>query len=101
MRNFDLPMENLEKLNRSKQQGVSEGQEIQDKDSESGFGTSMEELETTSPQVFGNLSPEALNYIQRLQSELSNAKEVSKLSENSVISSFCSLNKLLNYRNKG
>lgn len=75
MRNFDIPMENSEKLNRSKQQGVSEGQEIQDKDSESGFGTSMEELETTSPQVFGNLSPEALNYIQRLQSELSNAKE--------------------------
>lgn len=75
MRNFDIPMENSEKLNRSKQQGVSEGQEIQDKDIENGFGTSMEELETTSPQVFGNLSPEALNYIQRLQSELSNAKE--------------------------
>lgn len=75
MRNFDIPMENSEKLNRSKRQGVSEGQEIQDKDSESGFGTSMEELEATSPQVFGNLSPEALNYIQRLQSELSNAKE--------------------------
>lgn len=78
MRNFDIPMDNSEKLNRSKQQGVSEGQEIQVKDGESGFGTSMEELETTSPQVFGNLSPEALNYIQRLQSELSNAKEVSK-----------------------
>ncbi|CAN1162804.1 hypothetical protein LINPERPRIM_LOCUS32318 [Linum perenne] len=28
-----------------------------------------------SPQVFGDLPPEALNYIQRLQSELSNVKE--------------------------
>ncbi|EXB47722.1 hypothetical protein L484_010508 [Morus notabilis] len=75
MRNFDIPMENSENLNRSKKQGASEGQEIEDKDSERGFETSIEELETTSPQVFGNLSPEALNYIQRLQSELSVVKE--------------------------
>ncbi|KAL5582458.1 hypothetical protein UlMin_014900 [Ulmus minor] len=75
MRNFDIPMKNSERLNQSKQDGNSEGQESEEKDGEIGFGSSMEELEASSPQVFGNLSPEALNYIQRLQSELSNAKE--------------------------
>ena len=76
MRNFDIPMENSEKLKQSKLQGVSEGDEIENKGGEIGFETTVEELEMTSPQVFGNLSPEALNYIQRLQLELSNVKEV-------------------------
>ncbi|PON59400.1 seed maturation-like protein [Parasponia andersonii] len=75
MRNFDIPVANSEKLKGLKPEGASEREEIVEKDGETGFETSMGEFETLSPQVFGNLSPEALNYIQRLQSELSNAKE--------------------------
>ncbi|KAM6549923.1 hypothetical protein CsatB_021599 [Cannabis sativa] len=75
MRNFDIPTESSEKLKQSSREGVSEEGKIENKDGEIVFETSIEELETTSPQIFGNLSPEALNYIQRLQTELSNVKE--------------------------
>lgn len=92
MRNFDIPMKNSQKLKQSKLEGVLEAQEIEDKDSEIGSETSIEELERMSPQVFGNLSPEALSHIQRLQSELSNMKEVSAVSlEFFVLSSILSL----------
>ncbi|XP_062106758.1 uncharacterized protein LOC133818079 [Humulus lupulus] len=73
MRNFDIPMENSEKLKQSSREGVSDDQKIENKDGK--IVHDIQGLETTSPQVFGNLSPEALNYIQRLQSELSNVKE--------------------------
>ncbi|KAF4376606.1 hypothetical protein F8388_025477 [Cannabis sativa] len=76
MRNFDIPTESSEKLKQSSREGVSEEGKIENKDGEIVFETSIEELETTSPQIFGNLSPEALNYIQRLQTELSNVKEL-------------------------
>ena len=38
----------------------------------------LKDLESCSsrPRVFGDLPPQALNYIQQLQSELTNAKEV-------------------------
>lgn len=43
-----------------------------------GLGDCAEELERmmSPPQVFGDLSPEALSYIQELQSELTCVKEV-------------------------
>lgn len=72
-----MSMENSKQLNGSKQLGVvSEVQESEK--GEIGVGSSFEELEMSSPRVFGDLSPEALKYIQRLQSEISNAKQVSK-----------------------
>ena len=73
-----MSLENSKQLNGSKQLGVSEVQENEERD-EIGVSTSFEELEISKPQVFGDLSPEALNYIQRLQSEISNAKQVSIL----------------------
>lgn len=68
--------ENSKLVNESKQDGVSEVLENEEKD-EIGSGASSQELEVMSPKLFGDLSPEALNYIQQLQSELSNAKQVS------------------------
>ncbi|KAF5457209.1 hypothetical protein F2P56_021325 [Juglans regia] len=49
----------------------------EDKESEEDRDTVMriEDLESRGAQVFGALSPEALNYIQRLRSELSDAEE--------------------------
>lgn len=41
-----------------------------------GGGDGDEDLERIRPQVFADLSPEAMNYIHKLQSELSNVKEV-------------------------
>lgn len=76
MRNFDLSMENSKLLNESNRDGVSEVLENEER-GEIGVGTSFQELEVTSPKLFGDLSPEALNCIQQLQSELSNAKQVS------------------------
>ncbi|XP_015879238.3 uncharacterized protein LOC107415430 [Ziziphus jujuba] len=74
MRNFDMSNENSKLVNESKQDGVSEVLENEEKD-EIGSGASSQELEVMSPKLFGDLSPEALNYIQQLQSELSNAKQ--------------------------
>lgn len=78
MRNFDISLENSEKLSTSKQLGVSDEQ-VRERVSEIGAWHSNEELEMRSPQIFGDLSPEALNFIHRLQSEISNAEEVSGL----------------------
>ncbi|PRQ35964.1 hypothetical protein RchiOBHm_Chr4g0386271 [Rosa chinensis] len=60
--------------------GVRRRGDSEERDSENGFGASNQYLGSTSPQVFGDLSPEALNYIQRLQSELTNVKEISRTS---------------------
>lgn len=70
MRNFDISTENSMPLDRSKIDGSSEMV-----DGGNGFGASNQYLDSATPQVFGELSPEALNYIQRLQSELTNVKE--------------------------
>lgn len=70
-RNFDIPTDPRKEEDQSSkddvrfEKGVSED-----------LGNCVEELERMSPQVFGDLSPEALSYIQHLQSELSTMKEV-------------------------
>ncbi|VVA20210.1 PREDICTED: DUF760 domain-containing [Prunus dulcis] len=75
MRNFDISSENSMPSDRSKIGGASEMAESEEMHSINGVRMSSEFLDSTAPQVFGDLSPEALNYIQRLQSELTNVKE--------------------------
>jgi hypothetical protein len=80
MRNFEIPSDSLERSKCSERQREVSEEESEVRDSGGGGGDmSIEELERRVPQVFGELSPEALNYIQQLQSELSNVKEVSVL----------------------
>lgn len=54
-----------------------------DRSDGSGVGAGVEgcaeELENMNLQIFGDLPPEALNYIQQLELELSTAKKVSLL----------------------
>ncbi|KAK9925192.1 hypothetical protein M0R45_033524 [Rubus argutus] len=75
MRNFDISTGNSMPLDRSKIDGSSEMVDGEERDGGNGFGASNQYLDSVTPQVFGDLSPEALNYIQRLQSELTNVKE--------------------------
>lgn len=76
MRNFEIPSDSLERSKCSERQREVSEEESEVRDSGGGGGDmSIEELERRVPQVFGELSPEALNYIQQLQSELSNVKE--------------------------
>lgn len=81
MRNFDISTGNSMPLDRSKIDGSSEMVDGEERDGGNGFGASNQYLDSVTPQVFGDLSPEALNYIQRLQSELTNVKEVSTFSQ--------------------
>ncbi|KDP45425.1 hypothetical protein JCGZ_09674 [Jatropha curcas] len=68
MRNLDISVETSKKSNCQKEK--EELREVSE-DNESGVGEiGIQDLEI-SPQVFGDLSPEALSYIQKLQSELS------------------------------
>ncbi|KAF2308649.1 hypothetical protein GH714_011709 [Hevea brasiliensis] len=71
-RNLDICVENLEKLNSSKQNEQST--ERSEENVRGGGEIGIQDLEI-SPQVFGDLSPEALNYIQKLQSKLSNMEQ--------------------------
>lgn len=73
MRNLDISVENSEKLNSSEQneESIEQSEESESRGGEIG----IQDLEI-SPKVFGDLSPEALNYIQKLQSELSNVEQV-------------------------
>ncbi|KAL5793123.1 hypothetical protein ACOSP7_001717 [Xanthoceras sorbifolium] len=73
MRNFDISLDGLKRSTFSREGEVLD-KECDNRESEGG-DISVEDLERMSPQVFGDLSPEALNYVQRLQSELSNVKE--------------------------
>lgn len=82
MRNFDISTGNSRSLDRSKIDGSSEMVDDEERDGGNGFGASNQYLDSVTPQVFGDLSPEALNYIQRLQSELTNVKEVSHFLSN-------------------
>lgn len=69
MRNFDISPDNLMGLDRSKPLEVSDVEEIRvDVDS------NMEDLDTR-PRLLTDLPPEALKYIQQLQSELSDLKD--------------------------
>lgn len=72
-RNFDIPSDPRKEDDQSSKDDVRFGSEIGVRE---GLGNCVEELDRMSPQVFGDLSPEALSYIQHLQSELSNMKEV-------------------------
>ncbi|KAM1715842.1 hypothetical protein ACFX11_023869 [Malus domestica] len=75
MRNFDKSTENSVPLDRSEIDGVSDRVESEERDDGNGIGVSSELLDSATPHVFGDLPPEALNCIQRLESELTNVKE--------------------------
>lgn len=73
-KNFDIPIDPRKEEDQSSEDSVRFGSEkgVSGED----LGNCVEELERLSPQVFKDLSPEALSYIQHLQSELSTMKEV-------------------------
>ena len=70
MRNFDISPDNLTGLDRSKPLEVSDIEE-----NRVGVDSNMEDLDTR-PRLLSDLPPEALKYIQQLQTELSNLKDV-------------------------
>lgn len=75
-RNFEISTESSKnRSNCPEELEVSEEENECEEHRDSGM--SMEGLEKGGPQIFDDLSPEALNYIQRLRSELSDVKEVS------------------------
>lgn len=79
-RNLDIPMGNSRRVDCwEKHEGSELEEERRVKGSEVGGGLQAEDL-GMSPQVLGDLSPEALSYIQQLQSELYSAEEVNKFS---------------------
>ncbi|KAJ4729148.1 Seed maturation-like protein [Melia azedarach] len=73
VRNFDIPVDGLKRLNFSEEGRVFDKQ--REEGENEGGETRVEDLEMIAPQVFGDLPREALNYIQQLQSDLSNVKE--------------------------
>ncbi|KAI6671234.1 hypothetical protein NL676_006119 [Syzygium grande] len=74
MRNFDSSLDSSVKRDLVSQNDVSpvEGEERQSGDE---GDVSVVDMEGRGLQIFGDLSPEALNYIQQLQSELDMVKE--------------------------
>ena len=81
MRNFDIPLDNFRSSEFWEENGVSElkREESEGGGRESSIDGRVEDLERVNIQSFGDLSPEVLNYIQQLESELSAAKQVSTL----------------------
>lgn len=79
MRNFDSSLDSSVKRDLVSQNDVSpvEGEERQSGDE---GDVSVVDMEGRGVQIFGDLSPEALNYIQQLQSELDMVKEVCNFS---------------------
>ncbi|KAJ7974488.1 Seed maturation-like protein [Quillaja saponaria] len=75
LRNLDISPDSSKSLNCPEQREISEEKDSEDRNIETGFDLEFEDLERRSPHIFGDLSPEALTYIQQLQSELSNANE--------------------------
>ncbi|CAN0924412.1 hypothetical protein LINGRAHAP2_LOCUS34174 [Linum grandiflorum] len=71
-RNLNISVENWRKFDSQEQE--EETQEERYVNEGRGGEAGLQDVEI-SPQVFGDLPPEALSYIQRLQSELSNVKE--------------------------
>ncbi|EEF44962.1 hypothetical protein RCOM_0852780 [Ricinus communis] len=69
MRNFDISVENSKELD-----SLEKDEELSE-DREGGVGEVCIQDLQISPQIFGDLSPEALNYIQQLQLELSDAEQ--------------------------
>ncbi|XP_010448749.1 PREDICTED: uncharacterized protein LOC104731160 isoform X2 [Camelina sativa] len=72
-RNFDIPIDPRKEEDQSLEDDV---RFCSEKGVGEDLGNCVEELERLSHQVFGDLSPEALSYIQHLQSELSTMKEL-------------------------
>lgn len=77
MRNFDISPDSLKRSNCSEQCEVLE---LQSEETKCGGGEvdvngSIEDWEPSSTWSLGDLPPEALNYIQKLESELSTAKK--------------------------
>ncbi|KAL0014200.1 hypothetical protein SO802_001269 [Lithocarpus litseifolius] len=79
MRNLEISPDSLKNLKCSERRREVEENKVEEeskvRDSGGGGDISIEDLERRAPQIFRDLSPEALNYIQKLQSELSNVKE--------------------------
>ncbi|KAK4272058.1 hypothetical protein QN277_020658 [Acacia crassicarpa] len=75
MRNLEISPSVKKESNCPTQSEVSEDLNGKDTNVEISSDVRFEDLESCSPRVFGDLSPEALNYIQQLQSELTNVKE--------------------------
>ncbi|GAV80839.1 DUF760 domain-containing protein [Cephalotus follicularis] len=74
MRNWDMPsVERTTMFDDSAKQEEEKSEEVVVVVGGSGDGD--EDLERIRPQIFGDLSPEALSYIHKLQSELSDVKE--------------------------
>lgn len=77
MRNFDIPSDNLKRFN-STEENVNSGSKSEGiEGGESGVGVNMScaVSERTDIQALGNLSPEALKYVQQLEEELSSVKQ--------------------------
>ncbi|KAG7022245.1 hypothetical protein SDJN02_15975 [Cucurbita argyrosperma subsp. argyrosperma] len=70
MRNFDISPDSLTGLDRSKPLDVAD-----DEETLVGIDSNMEDWDSTRPRLLADLPPEALKYIQQLQSELSNLKD--------------------------
>ncbi|KAF7819647.1 seed maturation-like protein [Senna tora] len=75
MRNLDITPSDSKGSNSPAQTEVSEEQDGVDRNIEAGSDLGIKDSECCSPRLFEELSPEALNYIQQLQSELTIAKE--------------------------
>lgn len=76
MRNFDISPFSAKESSCPTQSEVLEELDGKDRNIEIGSDLTFKDLESCSPRVFGDLSPVALNYIQQLQSEITNVKEV-------------------------
>ncbi|KAL3526466.1 hypothetical protein ACH5RR_011122 [Cinchona calisaya] len=73
MRNFDLSLYDRKRSDFLDENGVSE---LMREESEKGSGDGcIEDLDSINVECLGNLSPEVLNYIQQLESELSSVKQ--------------------------
>ncbi|CAN1726165.1 hypothetical protein LINPERHAP1_LOCUS391 [Linum perenne] len=81
-RNLDISMENLRESDpREPQEHTREDRVVNES---RGVEIGVQDVEI-SPQVFGDLPPEALSYIQRLQSEVSDMKEELESWEQEII----------------
>lgn len=76
MRNLDITPCNSKGSNSPAQTEILEEQDGVDRNIEVRSDLGFKDSECCSPRLFAELSPEALNYIQKLQSELTIAKEV-------------------------
>lgn len=73
-----MPLDNYRSSEFCEVNGVSElkREESEGGGRESSTDRCVEDLESVNAENLGDLSPEVLNYIQRLESELSAAKQV-------------------------